>query len=128
MPITYTSRKGFTYTLCQGVSKTGTPRYYFAREPQDTPLEQIPAGYVISESLNGIVSLAKDRPAQIRPEELATVEAALRPSALLAAISARKMSPVDRCVKANRSQKTEDCVPLPEPGAPMRMTIIGSPR
>ena len=55
MSITYTNRKGVTYYLCQGVTRTGKPRYYFAREPQGDPLEQIPAGYIISESVNGIV-------------------------------------------------------------------------
>jgi hypothetical protein len=32
MPVTYTSRKGLTYTLCQGTTKTGKPHYYFARD------------------------------------------------------------------------------------------------
>jgi hypothetical protein len=35
MPITYANRKGFTYTLCQGTTKTGKPRYYFVRDPKD---------------------------------------------------------------------------------------------
>ena len=77
MPITYTSRKGLTYTLCQGTTKTGKPRYYFAREPKDQVLEQIPAGYTISESVNGIVSLVKDRPPQLHASEIATIEAQL---------------------------------------------------
>lgn len=78
MSTTYTNRKGVTYYLCQGVTKTGKPRYYFAREPQDTPLERIPEGYAISESVNGIVSLVKTRPAQILPDEVAAVESAVR--------------------------------------------------
>ena len=78
MPVTYTNRKDVTYYLCQGVTKTGKPRYYFAREPQGDPIEQIPKGYTISESINGIVSLVKARPAQIRPEEIAAVESAVR--------------------------------------------------
>jgi hypothetical protein len=77
MPITYTNRKGTTYYLCQGVTKTGKPYYYFAREPKGEPVEQIPAGFKIGESANGFVFLAKDRPAQIRPEEVAAVEAAV---------------------------------------------------
>lgn len=77
MPVTYTNRKGITYYLCRGVTKTGKPRYYFAREPKGEPVEQIPEGFKISESVNGIVSLARDRPAQIRPEEVAAVEAAV---------------------------------------------------
>ena len=78
MPITYTSRKGLTYTLCQGTTKTGKPRYYFARESKDQVLDQIPAGYAISESVNGIVSLIKDRPSQLQASEIATVEIQLR--------------------------------------------------
>jgi hypothetical protein len=78
MPVTYTNRKGVTYYLCQGVTKTGKPRYYFAREPQGDPVEQIPEGYAISESVNAVVSLVKARPGQILPEEIAAVESAVR--------------------------------------------------
>ena len=78
MTITYTNRKGKTYYLCQGTTKTGKPRYYFAREPKGQPVEQIPEGYEIRESVNGVVSLAKTRPRQILPDERAVVEAALR--------------------------------------------------
>jgi len=77
MPVTYTNRKGVTYTLCRGVTRTGKLRYYFTREPNE-PVEEIPQGFRISESVNGRVSLVKDRPMQIWPEEIATVEAALR--------------------------------------------------
>jgi len=77
MPITYTNRKGMTYYLCRSVTKTGKPRYYFAREPKGEPVEQIPEGFKIGESVNGLVFLAKDRPAQIWPEEVAVVEAAV---------------------------------------------------
>jgi hypothetical protein len=78
MPVTYTSRKGVTYTLCRGTTRTGKPRYYFAREPKGVVVEEIPTGFKINESVNGIVSLARDRPAQLRPEEVAAVEAAVQ--------------------------------------------------
>jgi len=42
------------------------------------PVEEIPPGYRIEESVNGIVSLVKARPQLIRPEESASVEAALK--------------------------------------------------
>jgi hypothetical protein len=77
MPVSYTNRKGRTYFLCQTQSKSGKPRYYFAREPKEGVLEQIPTGYKISESVNGIVSLVKDRPLLILPEEFAIVESEL---------------------------------------------------
>jgi hypothetical protein len=65
------------YTLCWGVTETGKPRYYFARQPKGQPVEEIPEGFRISESVNGRVSLVRDRPMQILPEEIAAVEAAL---------------------------------------------------
>ncbi len=77
MPITYTSRKGFTYYLCRGVTKTGKPRYYFAREIKDEPVEQIPDGYTITESVNGVVSLSKAQASQLREEEINAVKNAV---------------------------------------------------
>jgi hypothetical protein len=77
MPFTYTNRKGVIYYLCRSITKTGKPRYFFAREPKDTPVEQLPEGFRISESANGLVSLERDRPSQILPAEVAAVEAAI---------------------------------------------------
>jgi hypothetical protein len=77
MPVTYTNRKGVTYYLCRGITKTGKPRYYFARETKGEPVDEIPEGFKISESVNGIVSLAKERPSQILPGEIASVEASV---------------------------------------------------
>jgi len=78
MPVTYTNRRGKTYILCQGRTKTGKPRYYFAREPKGEPLDDIPEGYEIRENVNGLVSLAKARPRKILPEEVAAIEAVLK--------------------------------------------------
>jgi hypothetical protein len=77
MPITYTNRKGLTYFLCRGITKTGRPRYFFARQPRDEPMDSMPSGYQIAESVNGVVSLVKERPRLIAPEERAAIEAAL---------------------------------------------------
>ena len=77
MPVTYTNRKGHTYYLCQGMTKTGKLRYYFAREPKEESPDQIPDGYRISESVNGVVSLVKDRPQPIMPQEVTNIEAVL---------------------------------------------------
>jgi hypothetical protein len=94
MPITHTNRRGVTYYLCQSVTKTGKPRYSFAREPQGIPVEQVPEGFRISESANGLVSLQRDRPSQILPEEIAAVEAAI----------ARHLKPRDYHVGVKRDQ------------------------
>src|SRR5437660_5422650 len=79
MPVSYTNRKGLTYTLYRGQTKTGKPRYYFGRAGQDQgePVTELPPGYTISESVNGVVSLVKDRPSLIQPEEVAAIEAVL---------------------------------------------------
>ena len=77
MPVTYTNRKGHIYYLCQGTTKTGKLRYYFARTPKKGSPDQIPDGYRISESVNGVVSLVKDHPQPILPQEVANVEAVL---------------------------------------------------
>ena len=80
MPVSYTNRKGLTYTLYRGQTKTGKPRYYFGRpgQGQGEPVSEIPPGFTISESVNGVVSLVKDRPSVIQPEEVAAVEAAIQ--------------------------------------------------
>lgn len=78
MSITYTNRKGITYSLCRGVTKTGKPRYYFAREPQDEPVAELPADHTITESVNGVVSLTKVRPAQILSAEVEAAETELQ--------------------------------------------------
>jgi hypothetical protein len=79
MPVSYTNRKGVTYTLYRGQTRTGKPRYYFGRPGQShgEPFSEIPPGFTISESVNGVVSLVKDRPTLIQLEE-AAVEAVVQ--------------------------------------------------
>jgi hypothetical protein len=76
MPITYTNRKSLTYTLYRGQTRTGKPRYYFGRagKNQGLPVMELPSGFKISGSVNGMVSLIKDRPSLIQPEEMAIIE------------------------------------------------------
>lgn len=82
MPVNYTNHKGQTYTLYRGQTKTGKPRYYFGRMGQSQgggePVTELPLGFTISESVNGIVSLVKDRPSLIIPSEVMTIEAAIK--------------------------------------------------
>ncbi len=80
MPINHTNRKGQTYTLYKGQTKTGKPRYYFGRtgQSQDEEVAELPPGFTISESVNGIVSLVKDRPSLILPEEVAAIETEMK--------------------------------------------------
>ncbi len=77
MPITYTNRKGVTYTLYLTRSKTGQPQYTFALQSRGEPVSESPPGFHVSESPNGLVSLVRDRPPLIHAEEVAAVEAAI---------------------------------------------------
>jgi len=77
VPVTHTNRRGVTYYLCQGTTKRGRARYYFSRVPRGTALAAVPNGYVVSESVNGIVSLSKARQSTFLPEEMAAVQNAL---------------------------------------------------
>src|SRR5436305_6381863 len=79
MQVNYENRNGLTYTLYRGQTKNGKTRYYFGRagQGQGEPVTELPPGFTISESVNGVVSLVKDRPALIQPEEVAAVEAAV---------------------------------------------------
>jgi hypothetical protein len=79
MPISYTNRKGVTYTLYRGQTRTGKPRYNFGRadKGQGEPVMELPSGFTISESVNGVVSLVKDRPSLIQPEEVAAIKAVM---------------------------------------------------
>src|SRR5258708_3141509 len=80
MPINYINRKGHMYELYRGQTKTGKPRYYFGRtgQGQGELVEELPSGFTISESVNGVVSLVKDRPSLIQPEEVAAIEAEVK--------------------------------------------------
>jgi hypothetical protein len=66
------------YFLCRGVTKTGKTRYFFSREPVNEPVENVPEGYEVSESVNGIVSLAKVRPALLLEREILAVKNAVQ--------------------------------------------------
>jgi hypothetical protein len=78
MAVTYTNRKGITYTLARTATKTGKARYVFTREPHGELVEALPPGTRISESVNGVVSLVKDTPSVIAPTEVAVLEQIVR--------------------------------------------------
>ena len=73
MPVTYTNRKGATYTLYTIRTIEGKERFVMAREPRGEAPDALPPGFRISESPNGVVSLARERPELFRPEEVAAM-------------------------------------------------------
>src|SRR5262249_34235297 len=74
VPITHTNTKGQTFALYQGTTKTGKPKYYFARQSEGTLAKAIPAGYEIYENPNAQVFLRRIPPKIIRDEERRIVE------------------------------------------------------
>lgn len=92
MPITYTNRKGVTYTLYRATNANGRERYVFAREPRGEPVEILPPGHTIRESVNAVVSLARQGQSIFSTEEVAAVDAAVRrhPKASVYRVEARQ--------------------------------------
>ena len=78
MPITHTNAKGQTFSLYQGVTKTGKPKYYFAMQSEGTLAKAIPAGYEIYENPNAQVFLRRIPPKIITDEECRVVEEGMR--------------------------------------------------
>src|SRR4030095_9216513 len=78
MPITHTNAKGQTFTLYQGTTKTGKPRYYFAMQSEGTLAKAIPAGYEIYENPNAQVFLRRIPPKIITEEEHRAVDDGMR--------------------------------------------------
>lgn len=54
------NRRGITYYLHEGKTKTGKPRYFFAKTVGEGALTKVPDGFEVSESINAIVSLRRE--------------------------------------------------------------------
>lgn len=78
MTVTHTNRKGKTYYLHQGITKTGKPNYFFALRNEGELVEVIPPGYEIYENPNGQVFLRRKRPPIINDEEIGIVTVGMR--------------------------------------------------
>jgi hypothetical protein len=78
VPITYTNAKGKTYSLHQGTTKTGKPKYYFSMESEGHLAESIPVGFEIYENPNAQVFLRRVPPKLITDEERQVVEDGMR--------------------------------------------------
>jgi hypothetical protein len=74
VPFQYTNRRGKTYYLHQGMTKAGSPKFYFSQKNDGNLLESIPDGFEIHENPNAQVSLRKIQPKIITDSEKALVE------------------------------------------------------
>ncbi len=71
MPVTHTNRKGDTYYLHVGRTRTGKPRYTFSKKAEGNLVSEIPDGYEIYENPHAQVFLRKRQRSRIRDEEVA---------------------------------------------------------
>ncbi len=78
MPVTHINRKRDTYYLHVGKTKTGKPKYWFAKSTEGELLESIPEGYEIYENPDAQVFLRKIVPQLVIPDEVAVVEEGLK--------------------------------------------------
>lgn len=81
MAIHHVNRKGDTYYLHEGKTKTGKPKFFFSTKSEGVLVEAVPEGYEIYENPNAQVFLRKVTPSLIGEEEIALVEKALRDKA-----------------------------------------------
>ena len=75
-PIHYTNRKGKTYYLRAATTKKGKTRYVMTRTAEGA-LTKLPAGHIITESVNGQVSVGRTQPRLITDSEEALVQSEL---------------------------------------------------
>lgn len=74
MPVTYTNRRGKTYYLHAGTTKTGKARYWFSLKDDGDLVEAIPAGHDVYENPDCQVFLRKIVPQLVTPAEVAVVK------------------------------------------------------
>jgi hypothetical protein len=74
VPLTHTNAKGQTFSLYQGTTKTGKPKYYFAMQSEATLATAIPAGYEVYENPNAQVFLRRIPPKIITDVERQVVK------------------------------------------------------
>lgn len=77
--LAYTNRRGQIYYLHEGLTKAGKRRYFVAKTIGDGALAQLPDGFELSESINGVVSVRRLDPkaARIPAADLARVQTEL---------------------------------------------------
>jgi hypothetical protein len=78
MPVTHVNRKGDTYYLHTGKTRTGKPRYWFSKSTEGELVGSIPEGYEVYENPDAQVFLRKIVPQLVTLAEIAVVEGGLK--------------------------------------------------
>jgi hypothetical protein len=84
MAIQHVNRRGETYYLHEGRTKTGKSKYFFSRQREGMLAAAVPAGYEVNENPNAQVFLRKAVPRVVTDEEVNAVERGVRDLARLA--------------------------------------------
>ena len=129
--LSYTNLMGATYYLHEGRTKTGKPRYFVAKTIREGALAEMPEGYELCESINGVVSIRKASTAasKIPDTDLAMVRAELGRHEHLGRVRVEVVK--DEIIVFERVYRRYDpvmkFVPVDEPGhyAVHRMTYRG---
>ena len=61
VPFSYVNRKGHTYYIHEGVTKTGKPKYFVSRDGSNV-LAKVPPGFEVTEDVNAIVFIQRIAP------------------------------------------------------------------
>ncbi len=77
MPFTYINRRGQTYYLHVGQTKTGKPKYTFSRSSEGVLADELPAEYEIRDNISGQVTIRLVRPQLITDQEVRELESAV---------------------------------------------------
>ncbi len=73
MPVTYKNRRGQTYYLHVGRTRTGRKRFFVSTKQDGDLADQVPEGFEIYENPNAMVVVRKQLESLILQEELGTV-------------------------------------------------------
>jgi hypothetical protein len=78
MPFTHASRRGKTYYLHVGKTKTGKDKHFCSTKSDGTLLDAVPEGFEVYENPDGLVYLRRKTRTLLTPEELGCVEEAVK--------------------------------------------------
>ena len=89
--ITHRNRRGDTYYLHEGRTKTGKAKYFFSRQSDGTMVSAVPAGFEVYENPNAQVFLRRTVPCLVTSQEVTVVFNAVRqnPSAKYAIVETK---------------------------------------
>jgi len=78
MPITYTNRRGKTYYLHTGKTKTGKEKFFFSKKAAGELCTEAPEGFEVYENPDGLVVLRRELKTLLDESELSFIRRSMR--------------------------------------------------